>query len=296
MKPVRSFQQRATRFALALLLPGCACAQQRSPADSVAQRPALAKNPTFLFRTLSLNQDWSRLADGTDSFTTTVGYIEPFLHARASLGVSLPYTHAQSLDTANGLIPFTLHRNSSSSSSSSASGSQDPASALENVTVRAQAIPYLTPQHGVLLIAALSAPTTSSHLVGTGKWTIAPSVAFARFPNPRLLVAQFFQQEVSFAGSAQRSSINRTNLDAYMVYSSRRLNWWVTSDINLRIDEAKDNHLSTGFTAGYGRGLRKMFGGSLNGSIQAGAGIGRDRPHDTIVSGGISLVGIQRNH
>jgi len=43
-----------------------------------------------------------------------------------------------------------------------------------------------------------------------------------------------------------------------------------------------------------GRGLRKVLGGSLNGSIQSGAGIGRDRPYDFMISGGLSLAGIHR--
>jgi hypothetical protein len=113
--------------------------------------------------------------------------------------------------------------------------------------------------------------------------------------GPRLLVAQFFQQQVSFAGSAQRDEINRSDLDLYMVYSGRSLRWWITSDMNLGINEANHNNTPASATISYGRGLRRMFGGSLNGSIQSGAGIGGDRPYNVMVSAGISLVGIQRS-
>jgi hypothetical protein len=78
--------------------------------------------------------------------------------------------------------------------------------------------------------------------------------------GPRLLVAQFFQQQVSFAGSAQRDEINRSDLDLYMVYSGRSLRWWITSDMNLGINEANHNNTPASATISYGRGLRRMFG------------------------------------
>ena len=112
----------------------------------------------------------------------------------------------------------------------------------------------------------------------------------------RFLLAQFVQQQVSFAGRANRSPVNRTDLDLYGVYSARSLQWWINTDFNLRIDEADHGRTPSSVTVTYGRGLRKVFGGSLNGSLQSGAGIRRNRPYDFMLTGGISVVGIHLAH
>jgi hypothetical protein len=216
-----------------------------------------------------------------------------------SLGVSVPFSSPTSADDTGFLLPHTANLFGSQlpkvSSSPGGSSSDDQSIALGDIVLKSQWIPYLTPHHGVLFTTSLSLPTSTNDLVGSGKWTITPSVAYARFWGPRLLVAQFFQQQVSFAGSEQRTPVNRSDLDLYMVYSGRSSRWWITSDLNLGIDEANHNKTPTSATISYGRGLRRMFGGTLNGSIQAGAGVGGDRPYNAMVSAGISLVGIKRS-
>ena len=167
---------------------------------------------------------------------------------------------------------------------------------LSDIAFKLQWIPYVTPRQGVLLTTTLTLPTSEAKSVGTGKWSITPSTAYARFWGPRFLLAQFVQQQVSFAGRANRSPVNRTDLDLYGVYSARSLQWWINTDFNLRIDEADHGRTPSSVTVTYGRGLRKVFGGSLNGSLQSGAGIGRNRPYDFMLTGGISVVGIHRAH
>lgn len=295
MKATRFLLYQTTLLALAVVAPVFA-QSQAATAESVAQKPAIVTNPTFLFRTISLSPEWDRLADGRHSMKTSLGYTEPFLNASMSVGVSVPFSSPKSADDTSFLLPHTTNLLDSQlpkvSSSPGGSSSADQAIALGDIVLKSQWIPYLAPRHGVLLTTSLSLPTSGNDLIGSGKWTITPSVAYARFWGPRLLVAQFFQQQVSFAGSAERTEVNRSDLDLYMVYSGRSLRWWITSDLNLGIDEANHNKTPASATISYGRGLRRMFGGSLNGSIQAGAGVGRDRPYNTMVSAGISLVGM----
>lgn len=294
---------QATFLALAVLAPLFAQGQAAVPEKSVAQKPAIATNPTFLFRTLSLSPEWDRLADGRHATKISVGYTEPFLGNSMSLGVSVPFSSPTSAADTSFLLPHTTNlfgseslKGSSTPGGGSASDDQSTQSiALGDILLKLQWIPYVTPHHGVLLTTSVSLPTSGNDLVGSGKWTITPSVAYARFWGPRLLVAQFFQQQTSFAGSERRTQVNRSDLDLYMVYSGRSLLWWVTSDLNLGIDEANHNKTPASATISYGRGLRRMFGGSLNGSVQAGAGIGDDRPYNVMVSAGISLVGIRRS-
>ena len=252
-------------------------------ADAAAQTPAVSTNPTYLFRSLSLDQEFDRLPLGLHTYTTTLSYTEPFRHAANSLGISIPFATAKpALPTGNNTAANT------------AANAGEPLT-LSDITLKSQWIPYLAVRQGVLLTSSLTLPTSEDDRIGDGKWMITPSVAYARFPGPRLLIAQFFQQQVSFAGPATRAAINRSDLDLYSVYSSRSLRWWINADLNLRIDEANHNRMPSSVTISYGRGLRTMLGGSLNASVRSGAGIGRDRPYDFIVAAGISLVGIHRS-
>lgn len=251
-----------------LTVGGLACGQNRPRATdvSVAEKPAVSKNPTFLFRSVSVSQEWDRLPHG-NTFTTSVGYTEPFRNAAMSAGVSIPLvTPTPSTGSVGKPV-------------------------LGDVAFKGQWIPYVTPEHGVLLSGTLTLPSSQDKGVGTGKWSVTPSVAYARFWGPRFLLAQFAQHQVSFAGQAERARVNRTDLDLYGVYSARSLRWWINGDLNLRIDEANQNKTPSNFSLSYGRGLRRMLGGSLNGSLQTALGIGRDRPYNVMVTGGISLVG-----
>ncbi|MEK6398332.1 MAG: hypothetical protein V4734_09620, partial [Terriglobus sp.] len=143
------------------------------------------------------------------------------------------------------------------------------------------------------LTTTLGTPTSQDSSVGKGKWVVTPSVAVAHFWGPHFLLAQFFQQKVSFAGPATRPDVNRSDLDLYMSASPRSLRWWMTADLNLGIDQANHNHTPSSATASLGRGLSKVRGGSLNGSIMVGVGIGAYRPYDVMATAGISLVGFQ---
>ncbi|SFS13350.1 hypothetical protein SAMN05421771_2280 [Granulicella pectinivorans] len=254
------------RFLLGVLLaasvPALAQSHPRAMNVSVAEQPAAAKNPTFLFRTVSLGQEWDRKYGG-NSLTTSLGYVEPLRHASMSIGVSVPFAEA------------TGHRGM----------------VLGDAALKSQWIPYVRPRQGVLLTGTLRLPTAQDKDAGSGDLSLTPSVAYARFWGPRFLLAQFVQQQVSAGGWAGRSRVNRTDLDLYSVYSGRSLQWWINGDVNLRVDEAHRNAMSSTVTLSYGRGLKKAFGGQWTGSVQAGGGVGPSRPYGSMVTGGIALVG-----
>ena len=293
MKTKHSMRMRSALLALLATLPMSAQKATAPHAESVAQTPAVATNPTFLFRTASFSEGWFRGKDGTHWMTTNLGYTEPFRHASLSAGITLPFSSQQTVQGASR--PFAAATRLAAGDPQASDVAREKSFfTLGDIVLRGQAIPYLTPKNGVLLTTSLTMPTAGNDVVGDGKWTLTPSIAYAHF-WPRLLVAQFFQQRVSFAGSAQRKRINRSDLDLYAVYSSRSQRWWITSDVNLSIDQANHNALPSSATVSYGRGLRKLFGGSLNGSIQAGGGIGSKRPHDATVSIGLSLVGMHHS-
>lgn len=261
---------------------------QNKARESVATAPAAATNPTFLFRSFSISNEWDGIHAASNTNTTTLSYTEPFRHAANSLGISIPF--ATTSDSAATEEPPS-HPFASSAAIASTSGK--PPVVLGDISVSGQWIPWLTRHNGVLLTTTLGAPTSQDDSVGKGKWLVTPSVAVSHFWGPHFLLAQFFQQKVSFAGPASRPDVNRSDLDLYMSASPRSLRWWTTADLNLGIDQANHNHTPSSITASVGRGLRKTRGGSLNGSVMVGAGIGAYRPYDVMVIAGISLVGFQ---
>ncbi|WP_047490276.1 hypothetical protein [Terriglobus sp. TAA 43] len=259
---------------------------QNKAVVSVATAPAAATNPTFLFRSLSISNEWDGVHAASDTNTTTLSYTEPFRHAANSLGVSIPLaTTSDSASTSEPPShPFVA---------STASTIDKPSVVLGDISVSGQWIPWLTRHNGVLLTTTVGAPTSQDSSVGKGKWVVTPSVAVSHFWGPHFLLAQFFQQKVSLTGPASRPDVNRSDLDLYMSASPHSLRWWMTADLNLGIDQANHNHTPSSVTASVGRGLRKTRGGSLNGSVMVGAGIGAYRPYDVVVTAGISLVGFQ---
>jgi hypothetical protein len=245
-------------------MPACAQRPLDTQKVSVADQPSAAKNPTFLFRSISVSEEWDQLTD-SNTLTTTLGYVEPFRNASTALGFSVPF--AKKTTSPTGPTDITLG----------------------DMTFKGQWIPFETQRNGVLTTATLTAPT-GDNSVGSGRWSWTPSIAGAHFWGPRFLLAQFVQQQVSFAGRASRAHIKRTDLDLYGVYSSHSLRWWINGDLNLRIDESHRNQTSSTFTIGYGKGLHKIMGGTLNGAVQTGLGMGRGRPYNDMLLISISLV------
>lgn len=279
---------RIVTCALIALAPSFNLHAQTKAAESVATEPAAATNPTFLFRSLSFSNEWDSIHAADNTNTTALSYTEPFRHAANSLGISIPFatTSNSAAITQPPSHPFATPATVSPASSK-------PPVVLGDVSVSGQWIPWLTPHNGVLLTTTLGTPTSQDSSVGKGKWVVTPSVAVAHFWGPHFLLAQFFQQKVSIAGTASRPDVNRSDLDLYMSASPRSLRWWMTADLNLGIDQANHSHTPSSATVSLGRGLRQTRGGSLNGSVMMGAGIGAYRPYDVMITAGISLVGFQ---
>jgi hypothetical protein len=261
---------------------------QTKAVESVATEPAAATNPTFLFRSLSFSNEWDGIRTAGNTNITTLSYTEPLRHAANSLGISIPFT-----STSNSAPTAQPPSHPFATPATVASAPGKPPIVLDDISVSGQWIPWLTPHNGVLLTTTLGTPTSQDRSVGKGKWVVTPSAAAAHFWGPHFLLAQFFQQKVSFAGPASRSDVNRSDLDLYMSASPRSLRWWITADLNLGIDQANQNHTPSSATVSLGRGLRKIRGGSLNGSVMMGAGLGAYRPYNVMVTAGISLVGFQ---
>jgi len=180
---MRLLLYQATLLALAVVAPVRAQSKAAVAAESVAQKPAIATNPTFLFRTLSFSLEWDRLADGHHAMKTSLGYTEPFLHASMSLGVSVPFSSPKFADDTSLLLPHATNLLGSqlqkvSSSPGGGSSSDDPSIALGDIVLKSQWIPYLNVHHGVLLTTSLSLPISGNDRIGSGKWTITPSVAY----------------------------------------------------------------------------------------------------------------------
>lgn len=123
----------------------------------------------------------------------------------------------------------------------------------------------------------LTAPTASDNVLGTGKWVIAPALAYGMFLPGNHIFAPAYKHSVSFAGQGGRPDINSGSLDFYFVSKFDHGRQWITID---------PTYILT-----YGRVLGKVGGAVMSGYIKPGVGIGPDRPYTWSAEAGVSFIG-----
>jgi hypothetical protein len=80
-------------------------------------------------------------------------------------------------------------------------------------------------------------------------------------------------------------------LDFYFVLTADDKKSWLTIDPTLGIDWENEENTPFTIEVQYGFALGTLFGGTLNGYIQPGVGIGQDRPYDWNIEVGVTVVG-----
>lgn len=246
-------------------------AREQAPSDSPSNaapsggEDKSGTDPTKFLRTLSLRNEYQRLTNDKSFNITSFTYIEPFADGRMNLRIKAPLA------------------------STDAAG--DNELGLGDLSLRYNWLPIADQNKGVLLIAELIADTASEDVLGRGKWIIGPSVTYAMFLSPTVIFAPAYQHNISFAGAGDRSDVNESVIDLYMVFTAEDKKSWFIVDPTFVIDWENDQNTPVTLEAEYGRNIGTLFGGALNSYIRPGIGIGHDRPYDWNIEVGFTVVG-----
>lgn len=132
---------------------------------------------------------------------------------------------------------------------------------------------YNTPEYAVLVGVATTMPTASETGLGTGKYTVGPTIATARFlPQWESFLIGLFTQQVSVGGDPSRNSINRSRVQV-QVNSFWAERWWTVTQAVWQIDWERSAKSSMTFEVEVGRSVV----GRLGVFVRPGVGIwGRD--------------------
>jgi hypothetical protein len=159
------------------------------------------------------------------------------------------------------------------------------------MTFKFSGVPYVSRRGGVLASLELDAPTASSAALGTGKWVLAPSIAYGIFLPGNCIFAPAYKQSDSFAGNANRSDINAGNLDFYFVSRFDHGRQWAILDPTYILNYEAGRYGGASLRVTYGRMFGKVGDAVLSGYVKPGIGIGADRPYNWSLEMGVSLVG-----
>lgn len=131
-------------------------------------------------------------------------------------------------------------------------------------------------------------PTASNVRLGSGKYTLAPTVfgVFFKPPGGGVLVAPAYKFEFSYAaGEEGRSDVGRHLFDLFYLWRGSSGKWWVLTDLQAVIDYENDIEFGA-LDVEYGR---MMFAG-LSSYWRPSIAIGSDRPYDWGLEIGLKVV------
>lgn len=237
-------------------------APEGEPADDADKS---GTDPTKFLRTLVIRNEYQRLTNEKSFNITSLTYIEPFADGRMNLRTRVPLIATDALgDTEFG---------------------------LGDLSFRYNWLAYVDAKQGLLLSMELNADTATEDVLGRGKWVIGPTVTYAMFLSPTMIFAPAYQHNVSFAGDNNRSDVNESVIDLYMVFTAEDKKSWFIVDPTLVIDWENNENTPATLEAEYGFNIGSLWGGALNAYIRPGIGIGQDRPYDWNIEVGFTVVG-----
>jgi len=178
--------------------------------------------------------------------------------------------------------PFVQWIDPNRSGTTSAQGSSD-------LSVTAAWRAYNTPEYAFLIGVVSTMPTAALPTLGTGKYTVGPTIATARFvPRWDSFLIALFKQQISVGGDPARNPINFSTLTG-QVNSFWGEKWWSIVNAVWQIDWERSAKSSMTLELEVGRSLV----GRLGLYVRPGVGIfGRDLPgaYDWNVEAGIRYM------
>ncbi len=162
---------------------------------------------------------------------------------------------------------------------------------LGDINLKFSYIPYARKSGGLLTAVELNPPTATESVLGTGKWVLAPTVAYGFFLPGNHIFAPAYKHSISFAGNDSRADVNNGSFDLYFVSKFDDNRQWITVDPTYLLNYQQGKYSGATLRVIYGRVLGKIGDAVVSGYVKPGVGIGHDRPNDWSVEGGISLIG-----
>jgi hypothetical protein len=233
----------------------CLCAFFVNAQDTIKQ----AKNPYtearyhYYLKTILLFNEY--LDTDTGSYNTTeLRFLHPIANKAWNLRVDLPLisTNTNSLNKTG----------------------------IGDISAGISYIPYLNHSRGIAFRARMISNSAADPALGTGKWVFAPAIFYGAYFNKRkMLWIASLENQLSFAGSDNRSDINTTAFENYFMFILGKN--WIAADAAFRYNATNKGYPNNAFIE-FGRKITKndmayihpsvAFGGhkTYNFGIEAG--------------------------
>lgn len=269
-----------------MLIAGSASAQTQS-ADAIDKTDKSGTNPLNLQQKFEIGNEFNSIDSAARINYTRYRYTDP-LGDDFSLRLEVPLVYSSAAIAGDS----TEGGGDGSSPALVPSGASRDVSrfGLGDMVLKADYIPYITRSGGLKLSAELGAPTATSPKLGTGKWTIAPTLSYGFFLPDGMIFAPAYKQALSFAGDLG-AMIDKGTFDLYFVIKFDKGQQWVTFDPTYNLDYQSHKYTGATMRVTYGHQLGELWGGTTSAYIKPGIGIGQDKPYAWSIEAGISLVG-----
>ncbi|TDO72711.1 hypothetical protein EV143_10715 [Flavobacterium chryseum] len=130
-------------------------------------------------------------------------------------------------------------------------------------------IPYLDHSKGIAFRVKVISNSAVDPALGTGKWVFAPAVFYgAYFIEKKLLWIASLENQLSFAGSENRSDVNTTALENYFMYIIGKN--WIAADVAFRYNATNKGYPNNAFLE-FGRKITKNDMAYIHPSIGFGS-------------------------
>jgi hypothetical protein len=201
---MRTFGLRLFIVSLAAVTSAPALAQSdSSEAKLVSKADKSGTNPINFTNDLRAYYEYQELSGGGEGHVGTLEGRTPVFDGKVQVRVRVPF---KALDFDVG-------------------GMNISESGLGDINARLLTVPYLDPKNGLALAAGLEMffPTAGDDVLGEGKFSLGPQifgVKFAPFGIKGSLIAPAVQQVFSVAGEGDRTDVNRTQFDVFILKQS----------------------------------------------------------------------------
>ncbi|KUJ59812.1 lipid A phosphoethanolamine transferase [Flavobacteriaceae bacterium CRH] len=107
-------------------------------------------------------------------------------------------------------------------------------------------IPYLEHSKGIAFRVKVISNSAVDPALGTGKWVVAPAVFYgAYFNKKKMLWIASLENQLSFAGSDNRSDVNTTTLENYLMFIFGKN--WFAADVAFRYNATNKGYPNNAF-------------------------------------------------
>jgi hypothetical protein len=146
--------------------------------------------------------------------------------------------------------------------------SSDNKTGIGDIGVGISYIPYLDHTKGIAFRARIISNSAVDPALGTGKWVFAPAVFYGAYiKEKKILWIASIENQLSFAGSDNRSDINTTSFENYLMFIMGKN--WIAADVAFRYNATNKGFPNNAFVE-FGRKITKNDMGYIHPSVAFG--------------------------